>query len=256
MKAPVKLSQLQTLKHQALSTMLVLVGFVFFTGCAMRSENRIHLAVADVDSTNSTLKFYRVTVKAKSSNKNAALQTGFFDANAVRDLFGEVKKPETSNESVSIKGGSSIGSYSFRYDPATERWELIPPNHLFTILFGADAKALAQVIKTYASSDETGVLLGRLLAGTSNNEVAVEAISAEQMSEQMRAKAQDLASAIKAANDKISSTTIKPDELAQELLKIAQRSVSNLGSGVMLGTDPTNGFVQAEAVYQTLTQSK
>src|SRR6185295_4892854 len=102
------------MKNQLIHLSLVFAATVVLTGCTSTQSTRFHVAVADVDVPDPELKFYRVTIRAKSSNVKATLHTGFYDANAVRQLYGEVQKGDSG---IGAKG--KVGTHQFVFDPAT-----------------------------------------------------------------------------------------------------------------------------------------
>src|SRR5207248_2097652 len=93
------------------SRLALLAVTVALMGCTSTQTTRFHVAVANIDQEDPELKFYRVTIRAKASNVSAALQTGFYDANAVRELYGEVRTNAPS------AGRNQIGTHQFLFDP-------------------------------------------------------------------------------------------------------------------------------------------
>ncbi|WP_438481592.1 hypothetical protein [Oleiharenicola lentus] len=158
----------------------------------------MHLAVADIDKIEPTVKFYRLTIKASSSNLKSTLRMGYYDANTLRDAFGEVRAASRPQDSQ-----RNTGELAFAFDPATKAWRYVQPSELFTIIYGADAQALEGAIKAYADSDEAGQTLGRLLAAAAGSGVFREAATAEQDLKKQLAKAK-----LVAADFKAESTTI------------------------------------------------
>lgn len=215
----------------------------------------MHVAVADIDSPDPEVKFYRITIRAKSSNVKTDLQTGYFDANAVRRLYGEVKKPAES-----ASAPSKAGTHSFYYNSRKKQWEPANDDQLFTVVFGADAKAIAAEIKTFAESDETGQQIARLMAAAAGREYYIDAVAAEQVSSQEKAKVAALATALKSSSEdaeKLKPDTLTPEELSKSLLTAAQQAVEQLGSTAKLRTDhSTNGFADAKQIYELLKNSK
>lgn len=232
---------------------IALGAALLFCGCSSTQSMRFHVAVADIDSPNPDLKFYRVTIRAKSSNVKASLQTGFFDANAVRQLYGQVEKRE-----VESAASAKVGSHQFIFDPATGHWRPIEESELFTVVFGADAKAIATEIKMFAESDQTGEQFGRLLAAAAGGDSFVDSIAAERISTDQKAEVQQLAQALKT---KSTTDTLKddatPDALGKVLLDAAQQTIKAIGSTATIRTDSaTNGFADAEKILQNLNAKK
>ena len=233
---------------------LVLAAIFIFTGCAStHSSMRLHVAVADVDSANPEIKFYRVTIDAKSSNKKATLQTGYYDADAVRQLFGEVKKKDVASASSPRSGG-----HSFVFDVTSGNWRPLEESELFTIIFGADAKSLAAEIDLTASSNETGEEMGRLLAAAAGGGAFVEAVAAEKISAEQRNKVQTLANSLKnTAKAENLKDDVTADALGKALVESAQRTLEALGSSTKLSTNnPALALDEAEAALKALTPKK
>jgi hypothetical protein len=224
------------------------------TGCGSTQRMRLHVAVADVDDPNPAIKFYRINIRARSSNVKTDLQTGYHDANAVRQLYGEVKKSAEPGTAP-----SKVGTHQFVYSGKSGRWEAMNEDQLFTVIFGADAKAIATEIKTFAESDQTGQQMSRLIAAAAGRDVFIEALAAEQLETEQRAKVKTLHSALKerkAEADKLTET-VKPEELGQLLLKSAQETAKQLGASTQFRTDnSTNGFQDAKQLYEVLKGSK
>jgi len=241
------------MKSISLITALLAVPLLS-TGCGSTQRMRLHVAVADVDDPNPAIKFYRVNIRARSSNVKTDLQTGYYDANAVRQLYGEVKKPaEISNVP------SKVGTHQFVYNSKNQRWEAMNDDQLFTVVFGADAKAIAAEIRTFAESDQTGQQMALLIAAAAGQDLLVEAVAAEQLEAEQRAKVKALNAALeecKTEADKLTDA-VTPEELGQLLLKAAQNTSTLLGATAKFRTDKSNnGFQDAIQMYTALKGSK
>lgn len=223
------------------------------TGCGSTQRMRMHVAVADVDAADPSVKFYRINIRARSSNVKSDLQTGYYDAGAVRHLYGEVKKPAEAGTTP-----SKVGTHQFVYNGKKKRWEPMSEDQLFTIVFGADAKAIATEIKTFAESDQTGQQMARLIAAAAGREVFIEAVAAEQLESQQRGKVKALRTALqerKSEADKLADT-VTPEALGQLVLKAAQEAAKQLGSSAQFRTDTSaNGFQDAKQLYEVLKGS-
>lgn len=240
------------MKPRCLSIAALAVAFLA-AGCGSTQRMRLHVAVADVDDPNPTIKFYRVNIRARSSNVKTDLQTGYYDANAVRKLYGEVKKPAEPGTAP-----SKVGTHQFVYNGRNGRWEPMSEDQLFTVVFGADAKAIAAEIKTFAESDQTGQQMARLIAAAAGRDVFIEAVAAEQLESQQRAKVKALYTALKerkAEADKLDDS-VTPEKLGQLLLKTAQEAARQLGASTQFRTESsTNGFQDAKQLYEVLKGS-
>lgn len=221
---------------------------LFATGCSTRQTTRFHVAVADIDSPQPEVKFYRVTIAAKASNVKATLHTGFYDADAVRQLYGDVQKTD-------VKPGpkGTIGTHQFVFDDVTHQWRPMQDSQLFTIVYGADAKAIATQIKMFNESDQTGEQFGRLLAAASGGDVYVESVAAERASAQQRGRVKALSELLKTRKEAVKDGAT-PTEIGKVLLQAAQDTAKQLGSSVVFGNDVTNGFADAEKFYELLRE--
>lgn len=151
------------------ATMLVLIALA--SGCASTQYQQHYLAAADIEDEDPTLSYYRVTSKAKVNNKEMEFLAGFYDANAVRQLYGQVG-PAPGGNTHSVRGTS--GPTAISYDPETGTWQ--PFNEqVYTIIYSADASAIAKQIKHFATSETVGKQLGSLMASAVVGDELVEA---------------------------------------------------------------------------------
>ncbi|HYO09674.1 MAG TPA: hypothetical protein VER17_11940 [Tepidisphaeraceae bacterium] len=179
---------------------LVLTLAVAAGGCGTKANMRYYFAAADLDDPDEKprVTFYRVTVEGESVNVRSQFQAGFYPANALHDLFGEVKKPDppTATAGGAGEGAStarSVGSYQLRYNPASGQWEVMNDEERFTVLYGANADAMAEQVRLFAESDETGKGVARLIAAAAGATVF-------QASEQQRQRLADLTKAAESAS--------------------------------------------------------
>ncbi|MCL4694026.1 MAG: hypothetical protein KJ060_16125 [Candidatus Hydrogenedentes bacterium] len=129
------------------------LAFLVLVGCQTKAQQQLYFAATDLDDSDPRLKFYRITIKGKSRNMNSHLETGFYDASAVRGLYGE----------VSDAGKPAPDTGTYRLVRQNDGWELAGNNTLFTIFYGTDANALAQAVNNFATSESAGLRMGQLL---------------------------------------------------------------------------------------------
>lgn len=156
-------------------------------GCGSAST-QYYFAAANLDDATKKPKvtFYRVTFEGSSFGAKSSLQQGFYDANALHELFGEVKKPDppgkgstnaTSSAGAGKKQAAGVaaappapretvstasGTYQLMYDFDTEQWT-VTNQERFTIMYGANADEMANQIQLFAKNDKLGQQLGNIL---------------------------------------------------------------------------------------------
>lgn len=244
--------QLCVLASMALGLML--------TGCTTKQAMRFHLAVANIDSPNPDLKFYRVTIQTKASNVKSDLQTGFYDANAVRQLYGNVSSNAAAFAAGSRQDGSRVGMHQFLFNPETRQWVAVPENELFTVAYGANAKAVVDTIKAYNSADVAGQQFASVLAAAAGRDVYMAAISAEELRKDERAKLSALTSQLKDLSDnanKLEATNTTPKQAGALVVQAMQATAQQLGSAVTLDPNDLAGSVQkAQQLLDVLQNTK
>lgn len=233
-----------------------LVACLLLAGCATSQEMQIHLAAANVDrdDANPTVKFYRLTIKGSSTNTKSNLETGFYDAAALRTLYGDVGK-----EGIAGTTDRSVGSIMLRYDKDNKTWQGLPSNELFTIIYGADADSIAKAVSTYGKSQKVGEALGRLIARSAGDDQSKEAVAAEQTQADTAKDAVALAGATKTASDNLKAAAEgedaaqrTPATVRAELLHLAQEVLARLGSGTNLAADDDKSFDKLRSAYEVL----
>ncbi len=256
-------------------------GLLPMLGCCHTAEMRLYLAAADISDPTPKLKFYRVTVRGNSQFVKSYLQTGFYDAEALHLLFGEVPKtaakkrweaeaaaapgtPAAPAPGASPAGGQPkeqpfkpkgvAGKYTLRYDPATERWEVLDDDQRFTIIWSANADAVSAQIQAVADSKETGQQMGSLLAAAVGAGEYEKAGAAEEHAAAARKRALALATSLKATADKVDPAKTTLAQLRAMLLAAAQGAAQAAGSKATFDKDPEKGFKQAQAVYDVLSK--
>jgi len=177
-------------------------------GCTSYQSMRLHYAVVNIDEPNPQVKFYRVTLRGYSSNVKANMNTGYYDANTLRYLYGDVQRDSGSGSatgagltalaspSSTLKNNIPPGQVVVQFDPATRTWSQVPSTSLFTMIYGADSQALSDAIKAYAQSGKTGDTMGALFARATGGDSFDQAVTAEQQQQTMALSAKKIDSAI------------------------------------------------------------
>lgn len=197
---------------------VMLCGAAGMTGCQSAKTQYI-FATADLDDRSSTpkLTFYRVKFDGEARNVKASYQAGFYDAEALRQLFGEVSKPADTTAEVHQ---FPTGTYLLRYDEVTRSWIVVDDGQRFTILYGANSDAMAAQVQAFADGSDLGKQMGALLAASASG-------SKFQEVEQFKQKLKVETDANKALSDKITATsgkiadTASSDEVRKAMLTSA-----------------------------------
>jgi hypothetical protein len=254
-----------------------LVALLSISGCSGVSTSH-YFAVADLDAPGGTeLTFYRVVVKANSVFTTSQYTAGFFSADALHQLFGEVQKPESPAKSDSPKKSDPLSSNSEgpkKTDSSiTKPAGVIPAgtlqlacdvrgnckvdggaNDRFTVIYGANADAIAEQIRLFADSDNTGKQIAALFAASAGADAFERTTAADQNTEQAKKNAAALAKQLKSFADDISKATSQ-DDIRRILLRAAQQASQKAGSSAIFDTtDLDKGFTQAEVAYETLSK--
>jgi hypothetical protein len=248
------------------------LGAALSVGCGGSAEQRYYLAAADLDDDAAypKLTFYRVTIKGDSVNTKSTFQSGLYDADALHQLFGEVKKPDQgtpapSSSSASGAGGDGgaqaaaptlrAGTFLLRFDPASKRWETVDDNQRFAFIYGANADAIAEQIRLFGESETTGQQMARLFAAAAAGETFVDL---EQERDRAAADAKS-ASALAAEFDKlvaeVAAANATPADVREALLKAAQAAAKAAGSTETFDpADLDKAFEKAQLVHDTLAK--
>ncbi len=150
--------------------MLLLAPGLLTAGCATSQKQVRYFAAANIDPRDSerALTFYRLTINARSTNSETEFLAGFYDADAVRQLYGEVNPSEQSHP-MGLDPNAGHYKLVFTSDGSGGRWREVPDTCLYTILYGTDASELATQIKTLASeatgNEDISALVRAVLAG-------------------------------------------------------------------------------------------
>ena len=239
---------------RATLSIVVLIGFL---GCA-KSEMVFHFAAIDANpktltagnhqspapGDHATLKFYRVRIKGESMNGRADLQTGFYNADALHQLFGDVSE-ENAKSRTNHEG---FGQVIVQYDPASGQHRIIKQDQRFTVVFGSNSDAVSEQIASFASASDTGKALGSLIAASVGKESLDSLHTARSDAEIKQEQAQQLTQSLKGIADEIGTLpTDDPAAFSQQLRqlirKAMQKGLRATGSNVVLSTNDFNSAV-------------
>ena len=136
----------------------LLIVTLSFTGCS-GVWTQHYFAMVDLDDPNRDLSFYRVTVNAESFLTTSQYSSGFYDAEALHQLFGEVKKPE-ANGGKAGSGTLQAGALQLMCN-ARGQCQVGGTNDRFTMIYGTNADAIADQIRSLptAITPAKGLLL-------------------------------------------------------------------------------------------------
>jgi hypothetical protein len=272
-------------RHRWWSACAVLIVLAAESGC-YGVTSRHYFAVTDLDGPERGVTFYRVSVTARSFLTTSQYNAGFYDANALHQLFGEVKAPappaaateakktessapappappappaaptNTTTVTGTASSASSLqaGTVQVECDLRTRCRVTGGANDRFTVIYGANADALADQVRAFADSDNTGKQIASLLAASASADVFERTTAADQATEQARQNATGLAKDLKTLADQIANAT-SADEARKLLLRAAQLAAQRAGSSTLFDTtDPDRGFTQAQATYEVLSK--
>ena len=230
----------------------LMVTMIASSGCTT-STMRSYFASIDLDSTDPKgpeISFYRVSVRGSSFLVKSSFQSGFYDAEALHVLFGEVKKPEPAP-------AGRAGVLELTYNATKRTWESLNDKDRFTIVYGTNADAIAQQIQLFADSADAGKQIGALLSAAATGDALTGAIAEEQTSADLAIKAKDLAQKLRALSGTLADATKVNSAAALRsiLLKAAQEASERLGSSTKFdAADLDTGFAQAAATYGALSK--
>ena len=229
----------------------LLIMTLLFTGCS-GVWTQHYFAMVDLDDPNRDLTFYRVTVNAESFLTTSQYSSGFYDAEALHQLFGEVKKPE-ANGGKAGSGTLQAGALQLMCN-ARGQCQVAGSNDRFTMIYGANADAIADQIRVFADSDNTGKGIAALLASSASADGFERITAAEQSTAQVRKNAAALAQQLKSLVDGIANVKT-PDALRKILLQAAQLASQKAGSSTIFNTsDLDKGLTEAQATYDVLSK--
>jgi hypothetical protein len=125
-------------------------------------------------------------------------------------------------------------------------------NDRFTVIYGANADAVADQIRLFADNENTGKQIAALLAASVSADVFERTAAVDQATEQAKKNAAALAKQLKSLADEIAKAGT-PDQVSKILLRAAQQASQKAGSSAIFDTsDIEKGFTQAEAAYEAL----
>lgn len=230
-----------------LALVISFVSAAVSLGCQTSQSTRYYFAAASMDDANPTVKFYRVTVSGCSFNSRAEMQTGWYDAAALHDLFGQV-----SGISAEANGKRSC---MMEYDGAESAWKVVDGDKRFTVIYGANADALADQVRLFAESDAAGAAFGQLLAGAlAGRNFETGAIAERNLAVARKANA-DIAAKLKEIAGKLdpANKDLTPEKARLLLLQAAQLQAGSLGSATVFSTTSADaGFKDAQTVHDAL----
>lgn len=181
---------------------IAVLGISFLGGCFSRTSNEFLLATTDLNDVEHNLEFYRVTVSTKATNTRTLYQTGFYQADILHNLFGDVRDPE---KGATVSGESAATLY------AVEEGMLKPlMDRRFTVIYGANADAISTQIKLAAENEDTGKAFGRLLAATAVGPDLHQAIEVEKQVAAETAINAKLAAELEALATKMDAASTSP----------------------------------------------
>jgi hypothetical protein len=245
--------------HAGWSSIAVGLSAVTLAACYGVSTGH-YFAVVDLDDPDSELTFYRVTINANSFLTTSQYNAGFYDADALHQLFGEVRKPDsTGTKSEDGKpapaaagaGTLPAGTLQLKCN-ARGKCEVGGANDRFTVIYGANADAIADQIRVFGENENTGKQIASLLAASVAADTFERTVAAEQNTEQVKTNATALAKQLKSLAEEIGSAKAR-ETVRATLLRAAQQASQKAGSSAVFDTkDIDKGFTQAEAAYGAL----
>lgn len=226
---------------------LVLALASSLCGCAS-SYMRFHFAAVDPSAEDPMLEFYRVTIDAGSGNSRSEFQTGYYDADALHQLYGQVSDEGAQRPDE----GKSVGAVVVQFDPTTRAYRIVEQDERFTVVYGTNADAVAQQIAAFADADDTGRMLGGLMAAALGRERFASLYSARVGSEEKRQAAAALEAELgKMATEAGALVDAKGllEKLKTVMRRALQEAVRRLGSGVALDPQFDEALRQAKTVH-------
>jgi hypothetical protein len=229
----------------------LLIVTLFFAGCS-GVWTQHYFAMVDLDDPNRDLTFYRITINADSFLTTSQYSSGFYDADALHQLFGEVKRPDAAAGKAG-SGTLQAGTVQLMCN-ARGQCEVGGANDRFTMIYGANADAIADQIRVFAESDNTGKGIAALLASSASADAFERITAAEQSTAQVRKNAAALATQLTSLVDGIANVKT-PDALRKILLQAAQFASQKAGSSTIFNTsDLDKGFTEDQATYDALSK--
>jgi hypothetical protein len=245
----------------------VLLCLPAIAGCT-KSEMTYHFAAADLAEANPHLTFYRLTIKGCSGAETSHLQTGYYDANALHELFGEVSDKSSGSGVQTSPDQTRVGEVLVEIDPASKRARIVQQNERFAVLFGTNADTMAQQIGAFADSDQTGDAMASLLAAAAGRDKFDALANAKQSAEEKDLSRSHLVDALKSIKDEVNNAqpsasaatdALKAADLLRQFRELlrnaAQAALSNAGSGATLPSNPDDAFKEASLALDALKKA-
>lgn len=225
------------------------------TGCATKHYQRFYFAAASLDDDAPRLKFYRVTVRGEAMNVASNLHTGWYDAETLHELYGQ---PPTWAERANAVRGGGAGNRMLRYNAATGGWEVVDDNKRFTILYGADASAMAEQVSAMATAQEGGDGIARLIGAIAAGDATIETETNVETAKKMKAAIAELAKGMRTTATQLEAAKTDdkatPKSVRLKLLERAQAVSNALGSVATYDkSDPDKGFDQVQSTLTALS---
>ena len=265
---------------------IMALGIPGIAGCFGVSQEH-YFAVADLNSPDRELTFYRVKISATSRLTTSQYTSGFYDADALHQLFGQVKNvgavtpppaemptpnngtpppaPSVTASAATVKtrtttsSSPSAGSLQIECDRFRNCRLAGGANDRFTVIYGAKADAVAQQIQSFADSEGAGKQIAALLAASTSAEVFERTAAADQSLDQAKKSAAALAKELRAFAEQLGGAPVSAaangDAARLILLQAAQQATKRAGSITTFTATPLDtGFTQAKAAYEVLSR--
>lgn len=248
---------------------LALVTLILLSGCA-KSTMRFHFAAIEVvpsresspgdksqanaEGAKAQLRFYRVTIKGTSWNSVSKLQTGYYDAQALHQLFGQVSSDGSGTKSKSADPGEQFEQVVLQVDPVTGRCRIVQHDQRFSILFGNNADAVTQQIMAFGEAQDTGEKIASLAAAAVGRDDFEALYSARTDASERQAAAVRLAEELRKIAEKLKDTNTQMTEagLQAELLEAMRICLTQAGSGVTLPVDFSEAITKAQGAKEAM----
>jgi|GEM_PF-7014738 len=260
-----------------------LAVFILLTATAIggctQSEMRYHFAAVDLDAEKPMLEFYRVTIKGDAGNSKADLQTGYYDAKALHQLFGEVSSKAAGDKvKTNTSSGTQVGTIVLQIDPASGEYRVVNQDERFTVVWGANADALAQQIGAFADAETSGEAIGGLIAQVAgrdefellystrahaeNRQRAIEALAteldriAEQIGKVDTSAADTDGNGTVDAAEEAAATTALQAAVQIKLREAMQQALIQAGSGAVLPDDYADSVTETKGAVDAIARQE
>jgi hypothetical protein len=217
----------------------------------------LHQLFGEVKNPNAKEKKDDATDKAK----DAANAKGKAKAKTMPKASDSASAPNSAddaNAAVPAVNSASVssGSYTLEFDPATRTWHVMDEPQRFTIIYGANADAMASQVQAFADNDELGQQIGKILKSSiakKNKKPAAQDADAKTLKAD-QASANAVAKKLDAASKSIKDDAM-PNAVRASLVQAAQDLLDSLGNKETL--DKSNfdaAMTHAGELLDTLTK--